>query len=287
MSPFARREKASSAPWAIEQRKSASRSMVHMTSATSGSSSTKSMCTTTDPYDGRTGRYERSPICYMKMAEFQSAPSGELSKGCFRSEQRRAEAVLEERAVARRKDERRVFRGDLHLGEERPLMPPQRRAQSLDAGAVTDRLGDGEATGGRDRREVDAMRGVGFLHARLAVALIVEHGEGEVGRPLDADGGKAAHAHQHLAIAGDDENAAPRLRQCQAKPDHRRTPHGSPEREVERVIARRGDVPTRRTEPADHQKIAAFAKQRRHHGAAIERVDAIHWRPISGSSWRR
>ena len=60
--------------------------------------------------------------------------------------------------------------------------------------------------GARQRRQDRRPCGVARLHAGLAVDAVVEHDDREIGRPLDADGGERAHAHQHLAVAGDDRD---------------------------------------------------------------------------------
>ena len=46
------------------------------------------------------------------------------------------------------------------------------------------------------------------LHAGFAVMRVVEHDDGEIFRLLDADGGEAADAHQHVAVAGKHGDAA-------------------------------------------------------------------------------
>ena len=55
--------------------------------------------------------------------------------------------------------------------------------------------------------QIDAALGVARLHAGLAIDAVVEHDDGEIARPLDADGGERAQPHQHLAVAGDDRDA--------------------------------------------------------------------------------
>ena len=67
------------------------------------------------------------------------------------------------------------------------------------------------------RPQVDAVRGMRLLHAGLAVALVVDHHDGEIRRLLHADGGEQAQAHQHLAVAGDHQHAALRLREREAQ----------------------------------------------------------------------
>jgi len=53
------------------------------------------------------------------------------------------------------------------------------------------------------------MCGVRGLHAGLRIQAVVDHHDREVARPLHADGGKRAYPHQHLAIAGGDDDAPP------------------------------------------------------------------------------
>ena len=51
--------------------------------------------------------------------------------------------------------------------------------------------------------KVDAGSRVGLLHAGLAIVFVIEHHEEEVLRLRRRGGGERAHAHQHLAVAGD------------------------------------------------------------------------------------
>ena len=98
---------------------------------------------------------------------------------------------------------------------------------------------------------------------------------------FDADGGEAAHAHQHIAVAGDDGDAAVGPRQRQPEPDHRGAAHGAPEIEVERMVAGRGDIPGRRAEPADDQQIAAVDEKLPHEIPPVEHHRVHCLRPIS------
>ena len=134
----------------------------------------------------------------------------------------------------------------------------------------------GEARRLRHRRDVDGRGRVGFLHAGLAVALVVDDGDGEIGRPPHRDRRERADAHQHLAVAGHHQHAALRLRQRQAEPDHRRTAHRAPEIEVERMVARRGAIVCRRAEAADDQQVAAIGEQGGNDLTAPERAVARH-----------
>ena len=51
---------------------------------------------------------------------------------------------------------------------------------------------------------------------------------------LGGDGGQRAEAHQHLAIAGEHQDAAVGLRQSEAEADHGGAAHRAPEVEIER-----------------------------------------------------
>jgi hypothetical protein len=113
----------------------------------------------------------------------------------------------------------------------------------------------------RYRLEVHAVGGVRGLHPGLAVALVVDHHDAQVGRLLHADGGERSQPHQHLAVAGDDEHPAPRLREREAEAHHRGLPHRAPQREAERRIAGGGDVPRGRAEPGNHQQLAPILEQ--------------------------
>ncbi len=92
----------------------------------------------------------------------------------------------------------------------------------------------------------------------------------EIGRTLHRDRGERAHPHQHLAVAGDDEDAPLRPRQREAKPDHRRTPHRAPEIEIARIVAGGRHVPGGRAEPAHDQEIAALGEEGFDGGAPVE-----------------
>ncbi len=105
------------------------------------------------------------------------------------------------------------------------------------------------------------MRGVGRLHAGLAVALVVEHDDGEVGWPLDADRREPAEAHEQLAVAGHHEHPALRPGERQAEPDQRGAAHGAPEREGQRMVAGRGRVPIGAAEARDHQELIPLRQQ--------------------------
>ena len=113
------------------------------------------------------------------------------------------------------------------------------------------------------------------LHASLAVMAVVEDNDGEVRRLLDADGGERAHPHQHLAVAGDDENAFVRLRQSETKANHRRAAHGAPQIEVAIIVASGGEIPAGRAEARnDEQIVLAVREQGRHGGTTFQTCGA-------------
>ena len=60
---------------------------------------------------------------------------------------------------------------------------------------------------------VGGASGVAHLSPGFAIALIVEHDDGEIARLLQADGSEAPHPHQHLAVASDHHDRQLRLRQ--------------------------------------------------------------------------
>ena len=93
---------------------------------------------------------------------------------------------------------------------------------------------------------------------------------------LQADGGEAAHPHQHLAVAGDDDHRQLRLRQRDAEPDHDRAAHGAPQIEIAVVIAGRGDIVGRGAEAADDDGILAVRQQAGDDGAAVEKIGFAH-----------
>ena len=113
-------------------------------------------------------------------------------------------------------------------------------------------LGDGD--------EVDAVAGVGFLHAGLAVVLVILDEDGEVFGMFDGDGGEAAEAHEHFAVAGDDEDFSGWLGEGEAEADHGGAAHAAPEGKVFRAVAGCGDVPGRGAEPGDDEHVAAVGE---------------------------
>src|SRR5580693_919005 len=101
---------------------------------------------------------------------------------------------------------------------------------------------------------------------------VVEYDNDEIVRLFDADGGKAAKAHEHVAIAGQHGDAPIRSRQSKAKADHGGAAHGAPEIKVQRMIAGRGDVVSCRTEPGNDQEIAAIDQELPHKIAPINHL---------------
>src|SRR5262249_43434994 len=78
-------------------------------------------------------------------------------------------------------------------------------------------------------RKIDALASVAHLHSGLAEMVVVDYDDIEVVRIGDRDGGKAAEAHELLAIAGDDEHAAVGTCLRDPKPDQGSTAHRPPE----------------------------------------------------------
>jgi hypothetical protein len=116
------------------------------------------------------------------------------------------------------------------------------------------------------------------LHAGLAVALVVDHHDAQVRRLLHADGGERAQAHQHLAVAGDDQHAPLRLGKRETQPHHGGLPHRAPHREAERRVSRGGDVPRGRAETRDHEQLAAVLEQLLHHLAPAHHCSVCSWK---------
>ena len=166
-------------------------------------------------------------------------------------------------------DQDRTFTRVKQLAKLRGLSDPRNGARVL------------ETAGQRHGDEIDARMSVARLHAGLAVVRVVEHDDGEIFRLLDADGGEAAHAHQHVAIAGQHGDAAIGLRQSEPEADHRGAAHRAPQIEVERMIAGRGDVIGRRAQPADDEQIAAVDQQLPYEVAPVEHHRVHCLRPIS------
>ena len=115
------------------------------------------------------------------------------------------------------------------------------------------------------------------LHARLAVVLVVEHHDGEIPGGIGADRGERAEPHEHLAVSGDHDHAAPGLRARQAEPRHGGAPHRGPQIEVQRRVAGRGHVVGRAAEPGDDEGIAAIAEEPRGDGPTVERGALGHF----------
>src|SRR5258706_8450929 len=102
------------------------------------------------------------------------------------TEQGFAEAVPQDVAVARRQHERQRFRLDLDLEEKRAAGATQIRARQSQVVIALDHAGFGEPARAGDGCEIGAACGVGFLHPRFSVALVVEHDDGKVPGPLRA-----------------------------------------------------------------------------------------------------
>ncbi len=124
--------------------------------------------------------------------------------------------------------------------------------------------------------QIDGGGGMARLPAGLAVDLIVQHDDGEIFGLLQADGGKTAHPHQHLAVAGDHHHRQLRLRQSEAEPDHDSASHGAPQIEVAVVIAGGGDIVGRGAEAPDHDGVLALGEQAGNDAAPVEKVCFAH-----------
>ena len=107
------------------------------------------------------------------------------------------------------------------------------------------------------------------LHAGLAEMAVVEHDDREIAGGLARDREQAADAHQLLAIAGDDEHRALRLRQREAKAHMAGAAHGAPQIEVARVVAGVEHVVGGEPRPLTTRG-RAVGKQRLDRGAAVE-----------------
>ena len=108
-------------------------------------------------------------------------------------------------------------------------------------------------------RAVVARTGVRGLIAGLAELLVVEHDDRQILRLLRRHRGERAETHHQVGVARDHQHPLVGLRQGEAQPHADRCAHGAPQRHVERPIARLGDVPVRRAEARDHQKIVVGA----------------------------
>src|SRR5580704_942603 len=180
------------------------------------------------------------------------------------------EAVLEEDAVAGRQNTRRFVRADRDACEQ-----TGRRIVELGSEfAQPDLVGDVEslleAAGPGDLDQRVTLCGMAPLHAGFAVMTVVEDGNGKVWRALHPNRREPAQPHQHLTVAGDDENAAVGPGDRQPQPDHRRRAHCAPQIEVVLVVGDRRGIPGRRAEPGNEQQIAAIFEQDADRRAAVE-----------------
>src|SRR5271154_5224123 len=151
----------------------------------------------------------------------------------------------------------------------RRLLDPRHRARRLEA--ATERHGG----------EIDTGTGVTRLHAGLAVMGVIEDDDDEIVRLLDADGGEAADAHEHVAVARDRDDAAAGLRQSKPKRDHRGAAHRAPQIEIQRMVAGRGNVISGGAKPGYDQKIVAVDEDLPHEIAPLKHYFVHCLRPIS------
>ena len=80
----------------------------------------------------------------------------------------------------------------------------------------------------------------------------------------------ASAAEQHLAVAGDHQDAALRLREGETEPDHRRLPHRAPQGEAQIRVPGGRDVPRGGAQAGDDQQPAAFLEELLHHVAPMQ-----------------
>src|SRR4051794_18662613 len=190
----------------------------------------------------------------------------------WRSCKRYAEAILEKSGVARRQDSRRFSLFDFDHAHGRALPNPvDAPGKALKIIFINDDSRIRDPAAARRRGEVGGIAGVALLAPGLAIGLVVEHRDREIARVLRRDRRQRAEAHEELAVAGDDEHRASRLREGEPEPDHRGAAHRAPKIEVERMIAGGGDVVGRRAEPGDDQEVAPALQEPRDGGAPVER----------------
>src|SRR5262245_4668953 len=127
-----------------------------------------------------------------------------------------------------------------------------------------------EAASFGNRDKIDAGIRVTRLHAGLAVMAIVQDKHGEICRLLDANGGEAAQAHQHLAVTGDHSDATFGLRKRKTEADHGSTAHRTPKIEVECMVPRGGDIVGGSAQTRHDEKTAALLQQLFDEVAAIK-----------------
>ena len=95
-------------------------------------------------------------------------------------------------------------------------------------------------------------------------------------RLLQADGRKASHPHQHLAIARDHHDRQLWLRQRHAQSDHDGAAHGAPQIKITIMIAGRRDIVGRSAETADHDCLLAPRQQGGDNAAPFEKICFAH-----------
>src|SRR5262249_21835782 len=121
------------------------------------------------------------------------------------------------------------------------------------------------------------------LHAGLAEVIVVDDHDDEVLRIGDRDGGEPAKPHQLLAVAGDHDHGAIRLRLRETKPDQRGRAHGAPEIIVSIVVTGGMHVVAWRAEAGNDQEAVSPGEQAGYDLAAIE-LALSH---ALTTSWRR
>ena len=213
---------------------------------------------------------ERGQQRHGKTSSFLPLPTGEgRGEALFRSIVRRRpqhrppHPRLQIPAIARRQHQRQRRGVDLRQREQAAGLM-DRRPQPRDLRRLRHQHRALEPRPARHRHQVHAVGGVRLLHPRLAVMLVVLHQDRQIRRRLHRDRGQAAGTHQHLAVTGDHQHLARGLRERQTQPEHRRTAHAAPQRQVLRAVAHRRDVPRRRAQAGHHQHVPPPLQ----HGAA-------------------
>src|SRR5215475_14628710 len=134
--------------------------------------------------------------------------------------QMRPESVLDVDGIARRQRARRVLSPYFDGEEARAgCRRMQRAGHLLNTRHVAHRARFRKPARLRHRRQVEAMAGMALLHAGLAEVVVVDHDDHEIARIADRDSGEPAEPHQLLAIAGDRDHGAIRLRLRKTKAD--------------------------------------------------------------------
>ena len=123
--------------------------------------------------------------------------------------------------------------------------------QRRDLGKIVDAARIRKAGGGADLCQLKPKPGGAALHPGFHVVTVIDDDHGQIFRLGDRNRRQAAEAHQLLAVAGQHQHAALRLRLGKTEADHRSSTHRAPEIEVAVVIADGINVIGRRAEATD------------------------------------